>query len=117
MRSKIPAIISILLVICIFQACKKKEEAMNNQDCSTVNAHYTSDIQPLVAANCSTVGCHDSGSSVGDFTTYAGLKAKADNGTLKARVVDNNSMPPSTGLDMTSRKKISCWIMNGSLND
>ena len=54
---------------------------------------------------------------MGDYTTYAGLKAKADNGKLKLLVVDNNTMPLNSSLTSEQIGLIKCWIENGAKNN
>lgn len=107
--------ILMILVLVVFQQCKKNDT--DNVDCSKVNAAYNADIRPLVAARCNTTGCHTSGYANGDFTFYEGLKVSADNGTLMSKVVTNKTMPPSGALSQDDRNKFECWIKNGSPNN
>jgi hypothetical protein len=87
---------------------------LRNIDCANVSASYTNDIRPIVNANCNSSGCHNAGSSNGDFTTYAGLKAKADDGSLDQRVNIRKDMPKNGSLSKADRSKIRCWINNGA---
>lgn len=98
-----------------WSSCKKDE--YKNLDCSTISSAYNANIKPIIDANCISSGCHNSGSNNGDFTSYAGLKGKADNGSLENRVLDKKDMPPSGALSLDDRKKIKCWIENGALNN
>ncbi len=85
---------------------------------STVS--YSIIIAPLTTTNCSNPGpgCHESGSSYGDFTFYAGLKAKVNNGSLLNRVVNHNGNPmPPAGLTNDQISKLNCWIKQGGLNN
>jgi len=75
-------------------------------------------IKPIINANCTSSSCHGAGSSNGDYTTYAGLKAKADNGSLDERVLQKKDMPKSApALSLDDRKKIKCWLLNGAPNN
>lgn len=80
---------------------------------------YSSDIAPIVAAKCNVSGCHNSGSSYGDFTSYTGLKAFASSGSLNTQVVTLKLMPKFPVLPLTSDQisKIDCWIQQGALNN
>jgi hypothetical protein len=99
-------------------SCKKnRNEDLNNLDCSKISSGYSANIKPIIDGNCLSSGCHNTGSVNGDFTTYSGLKAKADNGTLDNRVIQNKSMPPSGSLSMDNLKKIKCWLNSGSPNN
>src|SRR5688572_9296064 len=108
----------VLLCLCIvcLEACKKKKKNEDGGlDCSKIT--YSSDIKPIITANCNASGCHNAGSSFGDFSTYAGLKAKADNGAINNRVVQGKNMPPSGPLPQDQIDKIKCWLDSGSPNN
>ena len=108
-------LVSIVFVVALFSSCKKgKEEVI---DCTGVSPSYTSDVKPIINANCLSSGCHSAGSSNGDYTTYDGLKKVALSGSLERRVVTNKSMPVSSPLSLEDRKKIKCWISSGSPNN
>lgn len=78
---------------------------------------YAKTIGPLVDAQCNS--CHSNGSSDGDFMTYAGLKNKADNGSLYNRVVVVKDMPPSGSGTLTDLEisYMAAWIKQGSQNN
>ncbi|MDP1747635.1 MAG: hypothetical protein Q8L90_18825 [Bacteroidota bacterium] len=107
---------SIACMLVLFPSCKKetKDEVI---DCTGVSPSYNSEIKPIINANCISSGCHNAGSSNGDYTTYAGLKAVASTGTLESRVIINKTMPPSGPLSLEHRKKIKCWISSGASNN
>jgi len=106
----------VFLTLITFQTCKKDD--LKNLDCSTVPATYSANIKTLVSNTCATSGgCHAAGSANGDFTMYAGLKAVANSGALEKETITQKSMPPSGGLSLDDRKKIKCWLNNGSPNN
>jgi hypothetical protein len=90
---------------------------INLSECDT-SGYYVDDIAPMMTSKCATSGCHDAGSSSGDFTTYIGVKAKVDNGSMKNRVLDIKNMPPAGNpvLTQTELKRLDCWIKKGGLN-
>lgn len=99
----------------IITACKKdKEETTPSDevDCSTVT--YSGTIKPIINSKCATAGCHAAGSVNGDYTTYAGIKAKFDNGTLKKEVITDKTMPQNGSLSETQYKQFDCWINAGA---
>ena len=96
-------------------SCKKDD--YKNLDCSTISSGFNANIKPIIDANCISSGCHNSGSSNGDLTTYLGCKAKVDNGQMNARVLEDKNMPPSKPLSLDDRKKIKCWIESGAPNN
>ncbi len=103
------------LVVGVGVACKKDE--YKGLDCSSINAKYSSNIKPIISANCDGASCHGSGSKKGDYSNYNGLKAASDNGSLSSSVLTKKSMPPSGALSLEDRKKIKCWIDSGSPNN
>lgn len=105
----------LLSAAILIQACKKDE--YKDLDCGKTNATYLGDIKPIIAANCLSSGCHNSGSANGDFTEYKGLKGKANNGSLSKRVLEKKDMPSGGSLSLDDRKKIKCWLSNGAADN
>lgn len=116
------------LVLSILIGCTSDDDdpSMMNPDmmeeedqCMDQNISYQNDIVPVVNSSCALSGCHVDGFSNGDFTTYAGLKEKADGGQLNSRVVLTRNMPPSnsTGPKSLTEAQIlafECWIKDGA---
>lgn len=87
-------------------------------ECDSVT--FSDSIQPIILANCATSGCHDIGSLNGDFTTYAGVKVKVDNGSFQTRVIDGGGptpMPPTGLLPGPEINKLKCWLAAGAPNN
>lgn len=108
----------------IIISCKKKapsattpKDDLNNVDCSTINSSYSTNVKPIIDGNCLSSGCHNSGSSNGDFTVYAGIKAKVDNGSINNRVIQQKNMPFTSSLSTEQLIKIKCWINSGAPNN
>lgn len=96
--------------------CRKKDD-LNHLNCSKINSHYSANVKPIIEANCLSSGCHNASSDHGDLTTYAGIKAKVDNGSLDNRVIQNKNMPLSGKLSLDDLKKIKCWLNSGAPNN
>jgi len=106
------------LILLLLHGCKKNDNNdLNNLNCSKINSVYSSDIKPIIEGSCLSSGCHNSGSANGDFTTYPGLKAKVDNGSLDNRVIQQKNMPLTGALSMDDLKKIKCWLNSGAPNN
>lgn len=103
------------LLFPIYFACDKNE--YKDLDCSNEQASFTSEIQPIIQSNCMSSGCHELNSKNGDFSAYTEIKGKANNGSLKKRVLIEKDMPPSNALTLAERKKIKCWLDNGAQNN
>ena len=85
--------------------------------CDSLNVTYTLTVKPIMDASCTTSGCHSAGSGNGDYTTYAGLKAKVDNGSFKQRVLEDKNMPPGGPLSAETLEKLQCWLDAGAPNN
>lgn len=107
-------IIAFTIALIMLASCR---DEMGNLDCSSISSAYAADIKPLITSNCATAGCHNAGSPQGDFTSYAGIKAMADNGRLKDKVIHDKTMPPSGPLSLDDRKKLQCWLNSGAPNN
>ncbi|MCE3280829.1 MAG: hypothetical protein K0S44_3020 [Bacteroidetes bacterium] len=103
-------------VIVFIASCTSEKGAVPIRDVncdSTIS--YSADIAPLMNNYCNS--CHVSGGTgTGDFTTYAGVKEKADNGSLRNRVVVLKDMPQPGSPQLTEDERImiDCWIKQGS---
>lgn len=111
---------SLLLLVTIFIiSCTSDKgpvtETIVMDDCDTTNG-YVDGVEAIISANCNNAGCHDAGSSNGDFTTYEGVKLYADNGKLNNRVLVLQDMPltPVAPLTESQKSVIKCWLTNGA---
>jgi uncharacterized membrane protein len=85
-------------------------------DCSTVNAKFAANVQPLIASKCATSGCHDVTASGGlIFQNYSQISGVKDR--INARAVTEKTMPPSGPLQPAEINIIKCWIEAGAPNN
>lgn len=114
MRIKVSVTLLLLTfyVVALFYACKKTKNT--DEACS-----YATDIKPLIARTCAHTGCHGAGSTVADFTQYAELKKRADNGRIRTNVFELAIMPPPGQEPLTTQDKenLKCWLDNGAPNN
>jgi len=79
---------------------------------------YTKHIKPIITANCATAGCHSSGSSFGDYSSFGGIQTKVNSGAFANRVFNkDNPMPASGLLPQAQRDVIKCWLDKGAPNN
>src|SRR5690348_2178830 len=102
LKMKAKYLLIVIVVLYVIGSCKKDD--YKDLDCSTISAKYGDNIKPIITSNCTQSSCHEQGSNNGDFTTYAGLKAKVDNGSLSKRVLYDKTMPASGALSLSDRK-------------
>lgn len=112
-----PLLLFVVLLQIVIGIAGCKKDNLDNVNCSKINSKYSADIVPIINANCLSSGCHDAASAGRDYTTYNGLKAAVDNGSLESRVLDSKTMPPGRSLSMDDLKKIKCWINSGAPNN
>lgn len=113
-------ILALFLLSLSFTACyfDNEEEMYGPVTCDVTNVTYSKDILLIINTSCATAGCHvTGGSGPGNFTTYAGVKAKVDNGSFANRVLVQKNMPPSGPLSDCNIAKIQKWINDGALNN
>ncbi len=109
------SILTLIVIGIIIAACKKDE--FKDLDCSTIDSKYSTSISGIISSKCNTSGCHNAGSSKGDFTSYAKVKPYVDNGSFNKEVIVNKSMPKGTSLSQDERNKIKCWLDAGGPNN
>lgn len=89
--------------------------------CATANMSYAADIQPILQQYC--VGCHSGSSPSGgvSYSSYAGVKAGADNQSLMGTIRHLSGFSPmpkgANPLSSCSVSKIQAWIDAGALNN
>lgn len=80
---------------------------------------YSATIAPINEAQCNS--CHvPQGTGNGDFSTYAGVKVKVNNGSMYARVVNMKDMPtPGSGYSLTDVElaQYTAWLQQGAKNN
>ena len=80
--------------------------------CDTMQVTYDANVSSIITSQC--LGCHASGSSLGDLSDYTNLMVAVNSGQFKDRVITNKSMPPSGALPADQLQLISCWLQNGT---
>jgi hypothetical protein len=82
--------------VTVFSSCyyDVEEELYGGQVCDTPLSVNWSHIKPLIETHCNNGNCHVvNGIGLGVFDSYAGVKAKVDNGSFASRVLDIRDMP------------------------
>ena len=116
--------LATFLLFLLFLGCKKDKTQPENKPttCDSLSVGFQLDIMSIMTSNCSFSGCHSSGSGVGDFTSYSGVKAKVDNGQFQERALYLKDMPPTysngpKSLNNEDLQKLQCWIDDGAQNN
>jgi uncharacterized membrane protein len=108
----------LFFIIVLITSCRKDKAELSKPANLTPScgAKYSDDIKPIIAAKCALSGCHVTKFSFGDFTLYADLKTRVDNGKINSLVIENKLMPPANSdlLTETELNKIKCWISYGA---
>lgn len=110
----------------LFSACyfDNKEELYQNlsQPCDLSNVSFQNDIKPIMTANCSFSGCHDSNTSAGglDLSVFSGVSSSGKSGVLLNRLkgIGGSQMPQSAGpLSNCQIQVIQEWVSAGALEN
>ena len=112
----------VFLGLALSQGCYYDNEEELYQfvtgQCDTIAVSYADDIVPLLQANCNTDGCHKAGGAGnGIFENYQAVKAKVDNGSMQARVIDQRTMPPAGTLSDCQIAIIQVWLNDGAADN
>lgn len=107
---------ALLLPGCYYDT---EEELYPSTFCDTSAVTWSLTIQPLVETECAIPGCHVPGVQSPDLSTYAGVKAVADDGRLRGVTIlgDPFFMPPSGQLPSCKQQQIQTWLDAGAPNN
>lgn len=102
----------------IFGSCNKDTSAAEHQ----VICFYDQDItwnnyvRYLVQNSCAVAGCHVAGNTkgIGDYSTYAGIRAVVEDSTFEKTVLVENRMPKGSKLNDSILVRLECWFQNGA---
>jgi hypothetical protein len=85
-------------------------------DCNTVtNKAFAADVNPIIQASCSTVGCHaTNGNGPGALTNYTQISGAAS--SIRT-AVSSGRMPQGSSLTTAQKNSIICWVNSGSPNN
>jgi hypothetical protein len=82
----------------------------------TTIAKYSTDVQPIISANCAISGCHVTGATFPDFTTYQGVFN--NRARIRIRINDaGNPMPRARLMSVNNRTIVNRWIDAGAPNN
>jgi hypothetical protein len=119
-------VIASVIGIVLFQSCYYDKAdllypgAAGACDTSVV-AKFSSEVLPVMTANCNSGGCHNTASAAGAviLDTYAGVKTQALNGRLIGSTDHINGTMPKGGAKLTNCTiaKMQQWINSGSPNN
>lgn len=122
-------IISLAVTAFVITACSKTNEVAENENnnggnpatCDTVDMKYSTDVLPILQANC--YGCHGNGQATSgvNFDTYDGVKKQADNSNLIGVITHANGYPAmplgQPKLSDCDINKIKDWVARGAQNN
>ena len=101
-------------------ACSKDKEVVDPCPYDHTQLTYNGLVKSIFNSTCATTNaCHiPGGDGEGDFDTYAGVKIKINNGTMRTRLTDSSNPmpPPGSGftLDPCDKQKLLDWIDKGA---
>ena len=86
--------------------------------CDTLTPTYDQQMVFLIETTCAYEGCHASGFSSGDYSTYSSMLTNLEQGKIFNRVIATRDMPPNyaDGPKELTEEQIelfNCWLENG----
>ena len=96
--------------------CSKGNDMVTSVDCSGEAKSFATDINPIIQANCTSSGCHNTGSNNGPGALTSYQQIFNARSSVRAAVA-SGSMPQGGSLSATQKNAIICWIDNGSSNN
>jgi len=107
-------LIFLTFAVIAVSSCKKGGGSKLTPECDGSHPTYNSQIKVIIEGNCNASGCHNAGSSRGDFTTYTGLSGVIASGAFKREVLTDQTMPKgSANLSQKNLNLIQCWVNDG----
>ena len=85
--------------------------------CEDTEYTYDTDVKIIIEQRCNNAGCHDDGSSNGDFTSYDKLEPFLKNGKFNKHVFVTKDMPKNDTLAFDQKVVLQCWFENGHLEN
>ncbi|MEM8527936.1 MAG: hypothetical protein AAGG68_25065 [Bacteroidota bacterium] len=110
----------LLLTFGFIFACAYDQlpEPTVSDSCNTLKPTYDDGIEELLERTCAYEGCHITGFSSGDFTSYSGTTPFIQ--TIQNRSLNRRDMPPNyapegkpKSLTEEELELLECWISNG----
>ncbi len=107
-------LVAIVIFALTISSCKKGGSTKLQPVCDGSHPTYVANIKTIIEGNCNSSGCHNAGSSNGDFTSFSGMNAVITNGKFRRQVLTDQTMPNgSTRLSQKNIDKIQCWVNDG----
>lgn len=120
MKKTLFSLLLLSLGYLFIQSCGSTKEVVTNTSTSTCKSKVDityAQVQSIIDAKCTR--CHNASKkeSIGDFTSYEGLKPFLENGHFEKLVLIKKTMPK--GDDVLTNEElglIECWKANGYKN-
>ena len=93
---------------------KNEEELFGKEAQCADEVFFLTDIQPIIQTNCAISGCHASGGTSPELTSFEKVAARAAD---VVRETQSGHMPPaSSGKSLSAEEinRISCWVQQGA---
>lgn len=119
MKKKVIYCFSIALICSLLIVSCRKSDGGNNTPppappipgCSGSAGPLFSAVKTMMQANCES--CHNNAIANGGMNWTVDCNIVANKGRIKARAVDEGTMPPTGSLPQSDKDKITAWINAG----
>ena len=106
------SILAITVASLLLVTCKKSNTDTTPTITCDGTVTYTASAKALIDKNCTSSGCHNAGSSRGDFTSYSGIKPFLTSGDFYKEVITTKDMPRGSSLSTDEYNALYCWSKN-----
>jgi hypothetical protein len=115
--------LTLSLLLLFMQSCTWNH--IDDFPCDPGTVTWNATIVPILERTCNDArngDCHSAAYSNGDFTLYAEVKSRINNGKFQNRVFALKNMPPKysdgpAALSVCELQKIEKWIAEGALEN
>jgi hypothetical protein len=106
------AILALTAGSMLLATCKKSNNDTTQSITCAGTVTYAVTAKAIIDKNCTSSGCHNAGSSRGDFTSYAGIKPYLNSGDFYKEVITTKAMPKGSSLSTDDYNALYCWSKN-----
>jgi len=113
-------LIPSLIIGFLASSCRKDKVTVDSSPVCTDTVYFSAKILPLIISNCSTSGCHDSGSGSAGyvFSNYSDISqnATAILNSMKGNGMTLMPLGATSPIDSLI-DPFNCWVKQGKLNN
>lgn len=112
-------VLAYFSVVPVLYGCEynNEEELFSEDDVCSDAVSFTSGVEIIINSNCAISGCHVTGGTLPDLSSYEKVKSRAN--SVKNETGSRQMPPPSSGKSLSAEEinLIACWAEQGAHYD